>query len=152
MPFDFWRFMASPSSAGGASRRGGARKRGRKGKPGVPWWISVLFFVALLRVLLGTLILYGLSLAVDEPMPAWFDALILVHGVAMIVALVFILNGFGWARLAWLALAFAQLGFDQGELTRYFLIFDIAALIVLTLPASGRYMAACAGARSARGA
>lgn len=150
----FWRFMSSPSStrpSSPSSVRPPSRKsgsHGRQGKPGVPWWISAVFFVGLLRVLLGVLILYGLSLSVAEPMPGWFNALIFIHGAAMIVTLVFILNGFGWARLAWLVLAVAQLAFDQGVITRYILMVDIAVLVVLVIPGSNRYMARCAAVRS----
>ena len=160
MAFDFWRFMQSPSKAVERTRRPGkpSNRRTSKAKlapperPRVPWWISICFFIGIVRVLLGTLTLLGFSVSGDEQMPAWFNWLLIAHGAAMIVALVFILNGFGWARLALLILALAQLAFDQGYLTKFFLLFDAAVLIVLLLPRSAAYFAASAAARVRRDA
>jgi len=144
MAFDFWRFMSSPHGTASPSRQSRRRKTD---KPGVPWFISATFFVGVLGVLAGALVLLALSVGLNDAMPGWFDALILVHGAALIGTLVFVLNGFGWARLAWVVLCLAQLAFDQGIVTRYFLIFDLTVLVVLVLPASNRYMTACAAAR-----
>jgi len=144
--FDFWRFMASPNQAARHRRRAG---RGAVDRPRVPWWISICFIVGLLRAIVGTLTLLALSVSVDEPMPAWFNWLVLLHGVALVVALVFLLNGFGWARLALLVLTFAQWGFDQAMITKYFTLLDIAILIVAVLPASAAYIGRCADARHA---
>jgi len=145
--FDLWRFMSSPNTAAEASRKA-KRGKGPYEKPRVPWWISITFFAGVLRVLLGTLFLLGISIGYGDPMPAWFNWLIILHGVAMIAALVVMLNGFGWGRVAWLALALLQLLLDQGMITRYYLGLDIVLLVVFVLPASNRYMAECADGRS----
>ena len=152
--FDFWRFMNSPSRAVEPATRAKSIRGGRRGgrpdkteRPRVPWWISVCFFIGIFRVILGVLTLLAVSTGIGEPMPAWFNWLIIAHGVAMIVTLVFILNGFGWARLAYLALALAQLALDQGIITKWFLLFDVAVLVVLILPPSVRYIVTSATAR-----
>ena len=145
--FDFWRFMNSPSNA---VEPASIPKKGRgshPARPRVPWWISVCFFTGLLRTVIGVLTLLTVSISIGEPMPNWFNWLIVAYGVAMVVALVFMLNGFGWARLALLALALAQLAFDQGIITKYFLLFDVALLVVLVLPPSVRYIVSSAAAR-----
>jgi len=139
----YWRFMASPH--GGSSS--GKKRRRKTEKPGVPWFVSVTFVIAILRILVVTLFLLALAVAVDDPLPGWIDGLIIAHGAAMIVALVFVLNGFGWARLAWAALSLAILGFVQDPLVIYVLVFDLLVLVVFVLPPSNRYMAACAAAR-----
>jgi len=148
MGFDLWRFMASPTSAADRSRTA-RRQRKPVGvqRPPVPWWISVVFFVGSARVLLGTFVLFALATGIAEPMPAWFDWLLVAHGVALIVCLVFMLNGFAFARLAWLVLVLAQLVFDQTAITRYYLMFDAVLLAITLLPASSRYMGLCADAR-----
>jgi len=152
--FDFWRFMNSPSRATESQARAKNSRGGRRGgrpvkteRPRVPWWISVCFFVGVFRVVLEVLMLLAVSTGIGEPMPVWFNWLIVAHGVAMIVTLVFVLNGFGWARLAYLALALAQLALDQGIISKWFLLFDVVVLVVLILPPSVRYIVTSATAR-----
>jgi len=147
MAFNYWKFMASPHATASRHPR---KRRGKTDKPGVPWFISVTLFVALLRVVAVTLLLLAISVGLDDPLPRWFDGIIIVYGATMIVALVFILNGFGWARLAWLLLSLALLGFIQDVIIVPVLIFDLAVLVVLILPPSNRYMTACAAARHGR--
>ncbi|MCL2490976.1 MAG: hypothetical protein FWF36_09725 [Propionibacteriaceae bacterium] len=144
MAFNYWKFMASPHGGTSSSRR---KRRGKTEKPGVPWFVSTTFVIATLRILFVTLLLLALAVGVDDPLPGWIDALIIAHGAAMIVALVFVLNGFGWARLAWAALSLAILGFVQDPLIIYVLVFDLLVLVVFVLPPSNRYMTACAAAR-----
>jgi len=155
MAFDFWRFMASPhgSTSGGT---GSYRRQKRRGtptkaeKPRVPWFISVTFFVALLRVIAVTVLMLALSAAFDDPLPGWFNVLLLVYGAAMAAALVFVLNGFGWARLAWAVLAAAIICFVQDPVILWVIAFDLVVLLVLFLPPSNRYMTGCAEARRNR--
>jgi len=139
--------MASPNDAVEKNRR---QKKRRPKSPDtrVPWSLSVAFFVDVARVLLGTLLLVGLSLGSgDFVMPGWFVALLIIHGAAMIAALILVLNGFGWARWVVLALALLQLLFDQTQVTRYFLVVDVLVLVVFMLRPSKRYFEACEAVR-----
>ena len=138
--------MASPHGAPQPAKKQAAKNLGTE-KPGLPWFISVTFFVAVLRVLVVTLLLLALAVGLDDPMPRWFDGLILAYGGAMIAALLFILNGFGWARLAWVVLSLVIIAFLQDPIVLYVLAFDLVILLVLVLPPCNRYMTACAGAR-----
>jgi len=150
MAFDFWRFMASPHGSVSPSGKSGRGKPASTKKPGVPWLVSVTFFVALLRVLVVTFLLLALAAGLDDPMPTWFDALLLAYGAALIVVLVFVLNGFGWARLAWVVGSLTIIAFLQNPIVGYVLVFDLVVLLVLVMPASNRYMAGCADARRSR--
>jgi len=152
MGFDMWRFLASPSraadQAGAKSKRKGKRTR-QSGDidTRLPWFISAVFFVFLAWVIFGDAILIGLA-RMGEPLPTWFTWLVVAHAVATIVALVFVLNGWGWARLALVVLCLAQMLFDQTVLTRYYLIIDVALLIVLVIKPANRYFQNCAAARA----
>jgi len=152
MGFDMWRFLASPSKAaaqaGTKSKGKGPRKR-RSGDidTKLPWFISAVFFVFIAWVIFGDAILIGLA-RMGDPLPAWFTWLIVAHGVAVIVALVFVLNGWGWARLALVVLCLLQLLFDQTILTRWYLIIDALLLVVLVIKPANRYFANCAAARA----
>ena len=151
MGFDFWRFMNSPGQAAQQAPRP-RKARGKPERPRVPWWISVCFFAGVFRAILWVLTMLVVSTSIGEPMPAWFNWLVVAYGVAMVVVLVFILNGFGWARLAYLALALVQLFYDQGIISKYFLIFDVIVLVVLLLPPSVRYIVTSAAARRSQSA
>ena len=168
MGFDLWRFMASPNQAAGrdrpAGRLGGKSAKGRPKKKGknrksaraknpdakVPWSLSLAFFVGLLGTLAGDGLLLAVAWGYGEPLPVWRNLLIVAHGLAMIVALVLVLNGFGLARAALAVLAFAQLTFDATLLTRYFLLLNLAVCVVFFLKPTNRYCAACATLRHAR--
>jgi len=136
--------MASPHGGVSSSR---PKRRGVPVKPGVPWFVSVTFFVAVLRVLAFTLLLLVVAIGFDPPSPRWLDALIMAHGAAMITALVFVLNGFGWARLAWLVLSLAQFALLADIITVWVVAFDLVVLVILLIPPSNRYMTGCAAAR-----
>jgi len=154
MGFDIFRFMASPQRAveeeeqvlrEQAKPQKWRRKRDLDVR--LPWFISVVFFVFLARVLLGDVILLGLSW-IGDPLPGWFNALIAAHAVAVIVALLFMLNGWGWARVALLVLSLAQLLFDATLITRWFLLVDALLLAVLVIKPSNQYFTNCAEYRS----
>lgn len=140
MGFDMWRFLASPNNASKPPKR----QRQKNPDTRLPWFISVIFFVFLVRVLLGSAFLFALSTGF---MPSWFTLLIVAHAVAMVVALVFVLNGWGWARLVLLALSVVQLVFDQTLVTRWFLLADALLLAILMIRPAGRYFSRCADAR-----
>jgi len=154
MGLDIWDFMASPSQAVERER---SVKRQRKHQQrrdpdpdpdtSVPWFVSLVFFAGLASSIVSGALLIGLALGVGDPMPAWFNGLLIAEIVAMIAALVFILNGFGWARLAWLVLAVAQLWFDQTLFTRWFLLANLVLLVILMIKPASRYFANCAAAR-----
>ncbi|MCL2652199.1 MAG: hypothetical protein FWD63_00200 [Propionibacteriaceae bacterium] len=143
MAFNYWKFMSSPHSTGRSRKKRGDKTE----KPGVPWLISLTCAIATLWVLFVTLLLLAVAIGFGDPLPGWMDALIIAYGVAIIVALVFVLNGFGWARLAWAVLSLAILGFLQDPLIIYVLVFDLLVLVLLLLPPSSRYMKACAASR-----
>ena len=149
MAFDFWRFMSSPHGGVPSQGRASTGRTTAKTpeKPGVPWFVSLICVIAIVRVLIVTLLLLALSAGGDDPMPRWFDGLLLIYGAAMIAVAVFILNGFGWARLAWLVASLAIIAFLQDPIVIYVLVFDLLLLLVLVLPPSNRYMSACAAAR-----
>ena len=167
MGFDLWRFMASPNQAAGrdqpAGRSSGKSAKGHPNKKGknrktaraknpdakVPWSLSLAFFVGLLGALAGDGLLLAVAWGYGEPLPVWRNLLIVAHGLAMIVALVLVLNGFGWARLALALLAVAQLSFDATLLTRYFLLLNLVVCVVFFLKPANRYCAACATLRHA---
>ncbi|MCL2782581.1 MAG: hypothetical protein FWD80_01190 [Propionibacteriaceae bacterium] len=148
---NLWNFMASPNRAVAKQSDGrgkGKKSRRRETDVKLPWFVSLAVFLDVARVLLGTLLLLGLSGgAYGDVMPNWFLGLIIVHGLAMIATLVFILNGFGLARLALIALAVGQLWFDQSLITRYFLLIDALIIVVFFIGPSNRYFAACDQAR-----
>jgi len=154
MGFDIFRFMASPQRAveeEDKALREAAKpqKWSRRRDPDVrlPWFVSVVFFVFIARVLLGDAILLGLSW-MGDPLPGWFNALLAAHVVAVIAALVFVLNGWGWARVALLVLSLAQLGFDSTLITRWFLLADALLLVVLVIKPSNQYFINCADYRA----
>lgn len=149
MSFDFWRFMSSPSKA--VSDEPVTKKQQRKKGPPpdirLPWFISAAMFTDIARVLLGTLVLWAIGYDYGDAQPAWFFVLLIAHGAAMIIALVFVLNGFGLARLVLIVLAIGQMWFDQTLLTRYFLLADVLIYIVFFIRPASRYFAACEQAR-----
>ena len=152
MGLDIWRFMASPSKA--VERERASQRRSKKQhRPNrdvdtrVPWFVSLVFFAGLASSIISSALLLGLAIGVGDPMPAWFNYLIIGQGVALIVSIVFILNGFGWARLAWLVLALAQLWFDQTLFTRWFLLANLVMLVLLVIKPANRYFSNCAASR-----
>jgi len=152
MGFDMWRFLASPSSAAEQASAKAKQKRKRQRRDEeidtrLPWFISVVFFAFIAWVLFGDAVLIGLA-RMGDPLPGYVTWLIIAHGVATIVALVFVLNGWGWARLALLALCLVQLAFDQAVITRWYLIIDALLLVVLVIKPANRYFSNCAAARA----
>jgi len=144
--FDIWRFLSSPDTAVDKARQKRARSKKKTNKPQVIWSVSLGFFLGLPGVIFSDIILGSLSWLAE--MPLWFSWLITAHALAMLVCLVFILNGFGWARLAFAALALSQLAFDQTLVTRYFMIiFAIIGLLFVVRP-SNLYFTDCTEARS----
>ena len=154
MGFDIFRFMASPQRAVEEEdkvlrEQSKQQKLRRRRDPDVrlPWFVSVVFFVFIARVLLGDAILLGLSW-MGDPLPGWFNALLAVHVVAVIVTLVFILNGWGWARVVLLVLSLSQLLFDATLITRWFLLADVLLLVVLVIKPTNQYFLNCAEYRA----
>ena len=152
MSFDMWRFLASPNRAAEEAKVRGKgksrRRRHRDADTRLPWFVSVIFFLLLARVVLGSVALIGFARGFGDPLPAWWTVLVVVHGLAMVVALVFLLNGFGWARVALLALSLAQLAFDATLITRWFLLFDVVLLVFLVIKPANRYFTNCADVRA----
>jgi len=153
--FDMWRFMSSPNAAADAARGSASKKKKKRSRPGdedeidnaLPWVVSLVFFVFLARVILGSLILLVFAWGFGDPLPVWFSWLVIAHGLVFVIVLVFVLNGWGWARLAVLVMSLSQLLLDQTAITRWYLLFDVILLVVLMLKPAAKYFANCAAVR-----
>jgi len=146
--FDIFRFLSSPSGAVSEARRKRAHSNKKTDMPAVAWSVSVGFFIGLFGVIISAVILNGLAWVAD--MEKWFSWLVIAHALAMIVSLVFVLNGFPWMRLVYAALALAQMAFDQTLVTRYFIIVFLIAGILFIIPPANRYFVAATEVRSNR--
>jgi len=148
--------MASPNTAADEVREAAREKtRDRKRRlakdkdidNSLPWFVSLVFFVFLARIILGTFILLAFGWGIDDSLPNWLAWVVIAHGIAYVIVLVFVLNGWGWARLAVLVMSLSQLFLDGTQITRWYLLFDVILLVILMLRPSARYFENCAAVR-----